>query len=282
MLVGYVGILYQGDIEFPEPMARFLNRLRNMSAPPPNTADPAGEDSRMQVHHAELSDTGRVRSSNQDNLLADAELGLWVVADGMGGHAGGAEASRIACEAVHEAITHGMALADAFEVAHSRVRAAQEGQPALADMGTTLVAIQDLGTEFELAWVGDSRAYRLNRNDNGFACLTRDHNIAGRLLADGQITAEQARAHPQRNVLTDCIGQIQGLPSIETERLAWRRGDRLLLCSDGLSSELDDSEIQQWLQAIDPARDAAGKLLQSALAAGGHDNVTLIVLDAQL
>lgn len=234
----------------------------------------------MAARFHELSDTGRVRSSNQDRILVDEDLGLWVVADGMGGHAGGAEASRLACEAVEESVSHGMPLNDAFEVAHSRVRSSQEQQPELSDMGTTLVAVRERDGEFELAWVGDSRAYRYNRGEGTLECLTRDQNVAGRLLHSGRITEAQARAHPQRHVLTDCIGQRAGLPTIESRRVAWRAGDRLLLCTDGLSGELSDAELSRWLGEIASPREAAEKLAQLALEAGGHDNLSLVVLDA--
>jgi protein phosphatase len=234
----------------------------------------------MAARYHHMSDTGRVRSNNQDRILVDEPRGLWVVADGMGGHSGGAEASRLACEAVNESIGHGMPLTDAFEVAHSRVRGAQEGDASLHDMGTTLVAIHEHNGEYELAWVGDSRLYRLNRDDGSFSCLTRDQNVAGRLLDTGRITEAQAREHPQRHVLTDCIGQREGLPTIETRRVAWNAGDRLLLCSDGLNGELSDQHLARALAQYDSPREVAESLVEQALAAGGRDNISLIVLDA--
>jgi len=234
----------------------------------------------MAARFHELSDTGRVRTSNQDRILIDEALGLWVVADGMGGHAGGAEASRLACEAVGESVGHGMPLTDAFEVAHSRVRTCQEERPALSEMGTTLVAVREHDDEYELAWVGDSRVYRFNRDDARLECLTRDQNVAGRLLDTGRITAAQAREHPQRHVLTDCIGQRAGLPTIESRRIGWREGDRLLLCTDGVNGELTDAQMARWLGADESPRSAAEKLVQLALEAGGRDNLSLIVLDA--
>jgi protein phosphatase len=147
-------------------------------------------------------------------------------------------------------------------------------------MGTTLVAIHEHNGEYELAWVGDSRLYRLNRDDGSFSCLTRDQNVAGRLLDTGRITEAQAREHPQRHVLTDCIGQREGLPTIETRRVAWNAGDRLLLCSDGLNGELSDQHLARALAQYDSPREVAESLVEQALAAGGRDNISLIVLDA--
>jgi len=232
------------------------------------------------VRYFQITNTGRVRHNNQDRILADEQSGLWIVADGMGGHAGGEQASRLACEAVNEGVIHGMPLADAFEVAHSRVRSAQEDNPSLHDMGTTLVAVREHEGGYELAWVGDSRIYRYNSKDGEFECLTRDQNVAGRLLETGRITADEARDHPQRHILTDCIGQREGLPTIESTRLDWHEGDRLLLCSDGLNSELSDAALKQWLGDIPSPRAAAEKLADLALEAGGRDNISLIILEA--
>lgn len=223
---------------------------------------------------------GRVRSSNQDRVLTRPDIGLWVVADGMGGHAGGAEASRIAAEAVEEAVAHGMALADAFEVAHSQVRMAQAEDPELSDMGTTLVAVREQASGYELAWVGDSRIYCYSAVDQRLRCLTRDHNVASRLVASGRITSEQARTHPQRHMLTDCIGQRDGLPTIETAIHHWAQGDRLLLCTDGLTGEVEDADILDALKTSDDLEAIGVSLADQALEAGGRDNITLIVLDA--
>lgn len=263
-------------------MSSFLSRLRHSIK---NRRQRPGDRS-VSAHpqaaqrHAVISDIGRVRASNQDSILIRPDAGLWIVADGMGGHAGGADASRIACEAVAEAVELGMSLVDAFEVAHARVRAGQEKHSERQDMGTTLVAVLESGDRFELAWVGDSRVYRYNPSHGGLERLTRDHNIAGRLLAAGTITAEEARLHPQRNILTDCIGQRDGLPTIEHRCLSWRRGDRLLLCTDGLSGEVDDPELEAALDPGSTPTQSADRLLALALGAGGRDNISLILLDA--
>lgn len=223
---------------------------------------------------------GRVRSSNQDRVLMRPDAGLWVVADGMGGHAGGAEASRIACEAVEEAVTHGMELADAFEVAHSHVRMAQAEDEEHSEMGTTLVAVREHGDGYELGWVGDSRIYRYSPSDGVLECLTRDHNVASKLLDSGRITLEQARSHPQRHMLTDCIGQRDGLPTIEISEHRWTPGERLLLCTDGLTGEVEDEIIRETLSNGADLEEIGNSLTELALDSGGRDNITLLVLDA--
>lgn len=263
-------------------MASFLSRIRNniMGSRQDSGVEIVESAASVGKRHAVISDTGRVRANNQDCILTQPENGLWIVADGMGGHTGGAEASRIACEAVAEAVAHGMGLADAFEVAHARVRAEQEQHPDYYDMGTTLVALLESGDGYELAWVGDSRAYRIDSGSGRLECLTRDQNVAGRLLQAGSITAEEARLHPQRNILTDCIGQREGLPTIEVAQHSWQPGERLLLCTDGLSGEVSDADLELWLTQIDSPADAAAKLLGLALDAGGRDNVSMVLIDA--
>ncbi len=223
---------------------------------------------------------GRVRSSNQDRVLTRPDEGLWVVADGMGGHAGGAEASRIACEAVEQAVTHGMELIDAFEVAHSQVRMAQAEDEEHSEMGTTLVAVREHGDGYELGWVGDSRIYRYSPSDGVLECLTRDHNVASKLLDSGRITLEQARSHPQRHMLTDCIGQRDGLPTIEISEHRWTPGERLLLCTDGLTGEVEDEVIRETLSNGADLERIGTSLTELALDSGGRDNITLLVLDA--
>lgn len=261
-------------------MIPFLTRLRAwIRASGHGGAHPTVDHDRSsRDRFASISDIGLQRASNQDTVLVRPELGLWVVADGMGGHAGGAEASRIACEAVSESVENGLSLPDAFEVAHARVRFDQQENADRQDMGTTLVAMHEQGPRIELAWVGDSRAYRFERDSGRLECLTRDHNIAGRLLAAGSITAEQARNHPQRNILTDCIGQREGLPEIEHQTHQWRPGDWWLLCTDGLSGEVPEETLTEILAISTTPADAAERLLAAALETGGRDNISLIVL----
>lgn len=227
-----------------------------------------------------LSDVGRKRKANQDHALACPGIGLWAVADGMGGRVGGERASRVACETLKAAVTSGLGLNDAFLRAHHAVCEEQLCDPALAEMGTTLVAIAEQGCGFELGWVGDSRAYRC-RTDAAFEALTTDQNVPQMLLAAGCIRSEDVAGHPREHVLTDCIGQSgEQPPMIETRSLKWQAGDRLLLCSDGLNREVDDQRIGAILAASADAETAANRLRVAALTAGGRDNVTVIVIDA--
>ncbi len=225
-------------------------------------------------------DRGLRRANNQDFVVVDDPAGLWLVADGMGGHRGGAEASRLAARVVVRSVADGLALDRAIEAAHQAILRAQQEQPALADMGTTVAAVLESGSKYRVCWVGDSRVYRFNPAF-GLERLTHDHNVAGRLLRDGRITEEQARVHRGLSVLTGCLGQPQAFVETECRILNWRPDDRLLICSDGLSGELEDSAIGDLLagQHADAGKATRG-LLQAALQAGGRDNISLVVITA--
>ncbi|MGY6587831.1 MAG: PP2C family protein-serine/threonine phosphatase [Wenzhouxiangella sp.] len=229
-----------------------------------------------------MTDVGLVRASNQDAILTDDALGLWLVADGMGGHAGGAHASQLAARIIRERVHAGAALSDAILAAHQAIQADQRAHPEMATMGTTVVAVHETAGEWQLCWTGDSRAYRMRHSARAPALqrLTRDHNVAGMLLAAGALKPEEAERHPQKHVLTDCLG-IPGEkpPRIECQSLDLAPGDWLLLCSDGLSGELDDQRLEKLLaQKPRDLSQSARRLLEAALDAGAHDNVSVVLV----
>lgn len=229
-----------------------------------------------------LTDVGLVRASNQDSILMDDELGLWLVADGMGGHAGGAHASQLASRVIRDRVRAGEPLEQAILAAHQGIREDQRAYPDLATMGTTVVAVHAQPGQWQLCWTGDSRAYRMKYSARPPALqrLTRDHNVAGMLLAAGALKPEEAERHPQKHVLTDCLGiPGQTPPRIECQSLELAPGDWLLLCSDGLSGELDDKRLQGMLAR--PSQDlarSARQLLDAALDEGAHDNVSVVLV----
>jgi len=229
-----------------------------------------------------ITDVGRVRGENQDAILADDQLCLWLVADGMGGHAGGARASTIARDTVRNQVESGAELGDAVMAAHYAVRAEQRDHPDVGDMGTTIVAaLEGDSGDCEICWVGDSRAYCYSREHDLLEMLTDDHNVAGMLVASGALSPSEAARHPQRHVLTDCLG-LAGEEEPRLGRLSrqWRTGDVLILCSDGLSGELSDDEIRTVMQGDPDLQEVADRLLAGALAAGAHDNVSLVLVNA--
>ncbi|MCC5864093.1 MAG: serine/threonine-protein phosphatase [Wenzhouxiangella sp.] len=226
-----------------------------------------------------VSDVGRFRENNQDAILTDDALGLWLVADGMGGHAGGARASEIARDTVRDKCKEGVGLREAVLEAHHAIRAAQQAQPDFSDMGTTIVAVIERDERYEICWVGDSRAYRYRAVDGRLEMLTRDHNVAGMLVAAGALSPDEAARHPQRHVLTDCLGLTgEHEPRIGTLEDQWGGNEWLLLCSDGLTGELDDQAIEHVLRNSDTLTAAQERLLSEALAAGAHDNVSVVLV----
>ena len=223
------------------------------------------------------TDVGRVRESNQDCVLNGE--GLYGVADGMGGHRGGNVASALACSSLTAFLKNTApgekALEYGFREANRAVfeRAAKDAN--LEGMGTTMTLIWDDGSRVILGHVGDSRAYL--RRGGRLKQMTRDHSLVWEMMRQGTITAEEARNHPYRNVITQAVGtDPQVTPDISTVECL--PGDLWLICSDGLTEYLTDSRIEEVLGQY-PANRAADVMLEEALAAGGKDNVTLIIAE---
>lgn len=229
--------------------------------------------------HGVATHTGRVRDLNEDSYVADPALGLWIVADGMGGHEAGEVASRIAADFIHEQVGRGLPLPEAAARAHEVVTlAAREGlgQPG---MGSTLVALQLRGDRYQIVWVGDSRAY-LWRN-GALRQLTRDHSFVQKMVDEGQISSAEAVTHPYRNVITQALG-VADLDQVEVGEVSGslRRGDVLLLCSDGLTAEVPETEIGAMLHSDVDLQEQAGRMLEAALEHGGADNITVLLVAA--
>jgi serine/threonine protein phosphatase PrpC len=235
----------------------------------------------LRFGYAGRSHQGLVRDNNEDSGFAGPYLQL--VADGVGGAASGEVASATAAY-VTSATTMGSSDRDLREVlaravsrVHEQLRAGVAAEPAHEGMSTTLTAVLTDGSQVALAHLGDSRAYLLR--DGQLSQLTHDQTFVQMLVDEGQISAEQARHHPQRNVVLQALdGDAAPVPDLEL--LDLRPGDRLLVCSDGLSDMVDDGRVAQCL--AEPDRDAAvDTLVEAALAAGGRDNVTALVADVE-
>jgi protein phosphatase len=217
---------------------------------------------------------GRVRDHNEDNIFGSNEAGLWVVADGMGGHACGEVASEIVVKRLRGCYGEGKSLPAAIELAHQAVTEHAEANPQAKGMGATVVAMSLHGQSYDIAWVGDSRAYRLRGSE--LELLSRDHSYL-EWLKDNGITVEEARRHPKRNVITQSIGV--GEPNPDAVHGDCQPGDRYLLCSDGLNDELTDEEILAILYSADNSNVITQRLIEAALEKGGRDNISVIVVD---
>jgi PPM family protein phosphatase len=232
-----------------------------------------------------LTDKGMVRSANQDAYHIDPDGRFFIVADGMGGHAGGEEASRIAIETTHTYIekhwddepdTKNL-LAQALIAANDAIVADQEQNSQRADMGTTLVTILFRDDLVWSAHVGDSRLYRLRGNK--LDLITEDDTWVARAMKLGQLNADEAKVHPLRHVLSHCLGR-RDLRQINIQTQSVNPGDRVLLCSDGLTEEVPHDEIAIHLQA-ETNELAAQALIDAAKQHGGSDNITVIIATMQ-
>jgi protein phosphatase len=227
------------------------------------------------------SDVGLVRSTNQDLALETSSL--FAVADGMGGHAGGEVASRLAIDALTAAFGRqptGVGLAEAVTSANAVVWTQSQENADLRGMGTTLtaVALVDEGGHDVLALVnvGDSRSYRFH--DGELTQITNDHSLAEEMVLSGELTPAEAAFHPHRHILTRALGVS---PDVEVD--VWRirpiRGERFLLCSDGLTNELGNNQIIEVLSTAADPQAAADLLVRAARTHGGSDNITAVVID---
>jgi PPM family protein phosphatase len=240
---------------------------------------------------AGLSDVGCQRENNEDSYLywepaGDAEFQrkgrLAVIADGMGGHEGGQEASRMAVETVREVYEQAFrdnpqaALVESFVAAHARIQDFAERHPAFHGMGTTCTAVVLLGRQLFFAHVGDSRLYLVR--GARILRLTRDHSYVGRLVESGIVRPEDAEKHPQRHILTAALGAGRDIAVDNAgSGVAVQDGDDLLLCTDGLWSVVTEDELESAVSGNAPAECCAA-LVQLARDRGGPDNITLQVL----
>jgi protein phosphatase len=220
--------------------------------------------------------TGTRHTGNQDALGVLPARGLAVVADGMGGHAAGEVASRIARDRIVAEIERGLGLVRAIRAANDAVRAAALDVPSQRGMGTTVVAAQidEPRGAATVAWVGDSRAYLWR--DGELRRVTRDHSLVQRLIDRGEITLAEAERHPERNVLVRCLGFET--PEVDAVALALERDDLLLLCTDGVTGELSDARVAAILAEAASPQAAADALIDAVIAHQGGDDATAVVV----
>ena len=231
-----------------------------------------------------LTDTGVVRNVNQDHYSVDPEGRFFIVADGMGGHAGGEEASQIATEVITDYLNQQWnsdyssenLLIAALEKANEAILADQQTHPERADMGTTVVAVLFRQQQPWYGHIGDSRLYQLRGKK--LRQITEDHTWVAKALKAGDITTEQAKSHPWRHVLSQCLGRKE-IEKIEVKTLDVQLGDRLLLCSDGLTEEVSDENIAHYLHESATCEDAAKGLVELAKKNGGSDNITVVIIE---
>ena len=235
------------------------------------------------MHVNALSDVGLVRKDNEDNYLVSPERGLFVVADGMGGHVGGQIASTLAIQAIDEyielsileTVKPGDLLQQALLKANEHIYNHGETKQYYG-MGTTVTAALFYQNNLHIAHIGDSRAYQLR--DNVLTLLTRDHSLVNEMLQSGSITLEEAQNHPQRNILTRALGTKEE-PQVDVFTVPAQSGDMLVLCTDGLYNQVHEEDILKVIQeAQADLKVAVRNLVNLALERGGNDNITVVVV----
>ena len=221
---------------------------------------------------------GNVRDNNEDSYVCDGTNDLWLVADGMGGLGFGEVASAITTYTVQTLVRSGHGINQAIELAHQKIIEYSHEQAMGTNMGTTLVLLLSQGSLYNIFWVGDSRAYLF---DGTLTQLTVDHSLVQNLIEEGELTAEQAAIDPRKNAVTKALG-VQELETVRADSISdkWKPNQKILLCSDGLTDCVSDSDIQEVLSGLGDDQQKVDLLVQKALTQGGKDNITVIIVSA--
>jgi serine/threonine protein phosphatase PrpC len=221
------------------------------------------------------TDVGQ-RSHNEDALKIASDIDLMIVADGVGGHQAGEVASGITCDVITREIAAGVSLETAIRTSNREVMQAVKEERGNQGMASTVVAAHFDGPDYHIAWVGDSRAYLW---DGQLKLLTQDHSFVQSLLSSGQITLEQAREHPRKNVIIQAIG-LQGDDKLQVDENqgALRKGQILLLCSDGFSDVVDSAGMSDILANGSALQETCDALVDAAVQAGGKDNISVVLI----
>lgn len=227
--------------------------------------------------YAVKTDLGTRRDNNEDYYLTCPEQGLWVVADGVGGQEAGEVASRITCETIKYQVAQGQCLQEAVKSAHQAIKLAAEQGAGKSGMASTVVALQIQESQYQVVWVGDSRAYLWR--EGALQQLSHDQSLVQRLVDENIISQDEARTHPKRNLVTQALGQ-PNLAAVDAQCVTgeFNPSDKLLLCSDGLSDYVDDSQITQLLVNNEDDNVLVEQLVTEALAANAKDNITVLVI----
>ena len=232
----------------------------------------------MKFKIGHVTHTGIKRDHNEDTYGVSNDLNLWLVADGMGGHDHGELASAMARDSVLHFLNNNESLKDSILKANQSIIDSSYERGGDLPMGTTIVLLQIKNNKYYAAWVGDSRIYKCSNSQ--LTPISTDHSYVQELVDQNLITLEQARTHPHRNVVTQALGVTDNSEikvSLKNGNVAV--GDKFLLCSDGLSEEVEDNKIEEILSKNIHPQEIADQLTIAALKSGGSDNITVLVIE---
>jgi serine/threonine protein phosphatase PrpC len=239
------------------------------------------------LEYSAASHPGLMRDNNEDCFLSRPEHGLWLVADGMGGHEAGEVASAIVRDTIERETQDNpnISLLDVIQHAHTSILTSAVKGIGAPGMGSTVVALKSNSEKYQIAWVGDSRAYLWTPTRDGgrLEQLSIDHSYVQMLVETGVIRPEDAEFHPEKNIITQCLG-MQELAQVRVDVVEqqWQKDQWILLCSDGLTDEVSDKTIAQILCESHDCLAAVDQLLHAALTSGGRDNITLQIIESPL
>lgn len=230
-------------------------------------------------HYGAGTNVGNVRDNNEDSYVCDDNKDLWIVADGMGGLGFGEVASAITTFTVTQMVRQGHGINQAIEVAHKNIKEYAESDGMGTNMGTTIVLLLSHGSLYNIFWVGDSRAYMFDKK--GLKQITVDHSLVQSLIEQGELTKEEAESDPRKNAVTRALG-VQELETVRADSISerWKPGQKILLCSDGLTDCVSDEKIEEIMAAGGEDQVIVDHLIEAALEGGGKDNVTVIIVSA--
>jgi protein phosphatase len=227
------------------------------------------------LEFAAVTDVGRVRSENQDRWFADPELGLFVVADGLGGHAAGGFAAQLAIDVLPRLVRRRLSIADQVKILSDLIYKETRGRPGINGTGTTLALAVVDPAQATIVHAGDSRAYLFRQGK--LQQVTQDHTLGQLLVRNHELSESAVGKHPAARRLTRYIGMPGGLTP-DSKTIAFLAGDVLLLCSDGLHAQIDDSGISRILRSPKTIEEMGHELVAASNRAGGRDNVTVLLI----
>ena len=233
----------------------------------------------LPVKSLAVSQTGKIREHNEDAVFVDDQSGLWLVADGMGGHACGEVASALAAETVSSSMADGVGLSEAIELAHHSILEQSKLHTEQQGMGTTIVAAKSLKAGFDIAWVGDSRAYLFNGK---LRQLSTDHTFVQDMVYREVLTADEAINHPQGNLINRSLGMTEGRFKVDSVKVKPEIMGYLLLCSDGVSDYISDQQLQFSFEQAQTLVEIAGAISDAVLKTEAADNFSFVIIAFQL